>query len=76
MNKKHEIWQSNSLDIEIFSLKVAKQKVDYIHFNPISGKWQLAKDEISYFYSSARFYEKGVDEFGFLNNIFTAISGN
>lgn len=34
-------------------------------------KWQLAKDYLSYHFSSARFYETGIDEFGFLKNIFT-----
>lgn len=75
-NKKYEIWQTKSLAIEIFSLEMAKQKLDYIHYNPLSGKWQLAKDDLSYHYSSARFYETGIDEFGFLNNIFTTITGN
>jgi hypothetical protein len=35
-----------------------------------SFKWNLAKDYLDYYYSSARFYEIGVDEFGFLNNLF------
>ena len=69
-NKKHEIWQRDSLSIEISTRDFAKQKIDYIHFNPVSGKWNLAKDYLDYFYSSARFYETGVDEFGFLNNLF------
>ena len=69
-NKKHEIWQRDSLSIEIGSRNFAKQKIDYIHFNPVSGKWKLAKDPLDYYYSSARFYETGVDEFGFLNNLF------
>jgi putative transposase len=64
-NKKYEIWQRDSLGIEIYSREVAKQKLDYIHFNPLSGKWLLAKDDLSYHFSSARFYENGVDEFGF-----------
>ncbi len=33
-NKKHEIWQRDSLGIEVYSREVAKQKLDYIHFNP------------------------------------------
>ena len=69
-NKKHEIWQRDSLSIEILSRGFAKQKIDYIHFNPVSGKWNLAKDYLDYYYSSARFYETGVDEFGFLYNLF------
>ena len=75
-NKKHEIWQRDSLGIEIYSVKVAKQKLEYIHHNPVNGKWQLAKDYLSYHYSSVRFYETGMDEFGFLINIFTVLYGD
>jgi REP element-mobilizing transposase RayT len=75
-NKKHEIWQRDSLGIEIYSTKVARQKLEYIHNNPVNGKWQLAEDYLSYHYSSARFYETGVDEFGFIKNIFTALHGD
>jgi putative transposase len=64
-NKRHEIWQRDSLGIEIYSRKVARQKLDYIHVNPVKGKWTLAKDDAGYHYSSARYYETGVDEFGF-----------
>ena len=74
-NKKHEIWQRDSLGIEIYSRAVAKQKIDYIHFNPVSGKWLLAKDDLGYHYSSARFYENGIDNFGFLKNIFSVFDG-
>ena len=75
-NKNHEIWQKDSLAIEVFSLKVAIQKLDYIHYNPVSSKWQLAKDDISYHYSSVRFYETGLDEFGFLKNLISVFTGN
>jgi putative transposase len=75
-NKKHEIWQRDSLGIEIYTVKVARQKLAYIHNNPVSGKWQLAKDYFSYHYSSAKFYETGIDEFGFLKNIFMALYGD
>lgn len=47
-NKKHEIWQRDSLSIEIYSRFVASQKLDYIHFNPVSKKWSLAKDDLGY----------------------------
>ena len=62
--------------IEIYSREVAKQKIDYIHFNPVTGKWQLAKDVLNYYFSSARFYEPGIDEFGFLKNIFNLFHGD
>lgn len=51
------------------------QKLYYIHVNPVKGKWSLAKDDISYFYSSAKFYESGLDNFGFLNNIYKVFDG-
>ena len=69
-NKKHEIWQRDALGIEIYSRSVAQQKLKYIHFNPVSGKWKLAKDDLDYYYSSARFYEFGIDDFGFLHNLY------
>ena len=69
-NKKHEIWQRDSLSIEIGSIEFAKQKLEYIHYNPVSGKWNLAEEFLEYYYSSARFYETGIDDFGFLHNIF------
>jgi len=37
-NKKHEICQRDSVSVEISSREFAKQKIDYIHFNPVSGK--------------------------------------
>lgn len=74
-NKKHEIWQRDSLGIEIYSRAVAQQKLEYIHFNPLKGKWVLAKDDLGYYYSSARFYETGIDEFGFLKNIYRVFDG-
>jgi hypothetical protein len=36
------------------------QKLDYIHRNPVSGKWNLAPDFTKYPHSSAGFYELGV----------------
>jgi putative transposase len=75
-NKKHEIWQRDALGIEIYSREVAKQKIDYIHFNPVSKKWLLAKDDLGYHFSSACFYETCVDEFGFLKNIFQVFDGD
>lgn len=74
-NKAHEIWQRDPLGIEIYSRNVAKQKLEYIHGNPCKGKWLLAKDDISYYYSSARYYETGKDDFGFLNNLYILIDG-
>ena len=35
------------------------QKLDYMHHNPVSGKWQLVDDYRLYEHSSAPFYELG-----------------
>ncbi len=43
-NKKHEIWQRDSLSVEISSIELAKQIAKLIHFNPVISKWNLAKD--------------------------------
>ena len=34
-NKKHEIWQRDSLSVEIYSREVARQKLDYIPARPV-----------------------------------------
>ncbi|MEO6669844.1 MAG: hypothetical protein ABIN36_10235, partial [Ferruginibacter sp.] len=34
-NKKHEIWQRDSLGVEIYSRGVAQQKLDYIPVRPV-----------------------------------------
>ena len=45
-NKKHELWQRDSLSVEIYSKAVAVQKLNYLHFNPVSGKWKLSKPRL------------------------------
>ncbi len=44
----------------IFTKSFLKQKIDYIHNNPVKGKWRLTDDFIRYEHSSASFYETGV----------------
>ena len=45
-----------------------EQKLDYTHLNPLQEKWNLVTKPEDYFWSSAKFYEKGVDEFGILTD--------
>jgi hypothetical protein len=42
-----------------FDEKMIEQKMDYIHRNPVSGKWNLVEDYTDYPYSSAAYYELG-----------------
>ncbi|MGI8952511.1 MAG: transposase [Chitinophagaceae bacterium] len=67
-DRKYQIWERNSLSIDLWSEKVFVQKLDYIHSNPIKHPWYLAKLPEEYKYSSAKFYETGMDEFGFLSH--------
>jgi len=39
------------------------QKLDYMHKNPVSKKWQLVNDFTDYLYSSASYYEKGIKQY-------------
>jgi putative transposase len=67
-DRDYQFWERNPLSIEIISQKVAEQKINYIHKNPLAGKWKLADEPQKYKYSSARYYYEGIDNFGFLEN--------
>ncbi|MBX2965324.1 MAG: transposase [Cyclobacteriaceae bacterium] len=68
-NKRYEFWQRDSLAVHLYTQKVAYQKLDYIHLNPLAEHWQLAKDPCAYRYSTARFYELGVKDFLFVKDL-------
>ena len=68
-NKNYEFWQRDSLAIHLLSREMALQKLTYLHNNPLAEHWQLCDSPESYYYSSARFYETGIDDFGFLKHI-------
>jgi putative transposase len=57
-DRKHQIWERNSLSIDIYSKGVFLQKIDYIHKNPIRPKWGLCSKESDYLYSSAACYQR------------------
>ena len=61
-DREYQIWKRNPLSIELFTPAVFHQKIDYIHNNPVRAG--LCKYPEDYKYSSARYYETGVDEFG------------
>ena len=56
----HKVFKDSFDAKPIFSEKFLLQKLNYIHYNPVKGKWRLAKDFISYEHSSASFYEVGI----------------
>lgn len=67
-DRKYQLWQRKPLSVDLYSDKVFKQKLDYIHHNPVAGKWNLAQDFVQYEYSSAIFYMEGHSEFEFLTH--------
>ncbi len=68
-NKQFEFWQRDSLAFGLTQRDTALQKLKYIHNNPLAERGQLCNDPLLYQYSSAKFYETGVDNFGFLTHI-------
>lgn len=69
-NKQHQIWRRDSLALELYAKKIMVQKLDYIHLNPVRYKRKLSNFYMDYPFSSARYYDEGVDEFGMLSDIF------
>ncbi|MGV3657950.1 MAG: transposase [Chitinophagaceae bacterium] len=58
--QKHKVFEASFNVNEIYSSSFLHQKVDYIHHNPVCGKWNLLGDFTDYEHSSASFYEKGI----------------
>ena len=59
-NKKlHEVWELSFDWKECGSPAFVNQKLDYIHDNPCSKKWNLCNSPVEYKHSSAKFYIAG-----------------
>jgi putative transposase len=65
-DRKYQIWERNSLSIELRSRKVLMQKLNYIHNNPV--KASLCQYPEEYKYSSARFYMMNERNWDFLKH--------
>ena len=57
--QRHKVFEESFDAKGINSEKFLLQKLNYIHHNPVKGKWNLAKDYTEYEHSSASFYETG-----------------
>jgi REP element-mobilizing transposase RayT len=65
-DRKYQVWERNSLSIEIHNSKTMIRKLEYIHSNPVqAGLCQLPEE---YEYSSAWFYEKNELNLEFLSH--------
>ena len=65
-DRRHQIWQRNPLSIDLWTREVYIQKMEYIHYNPVTAG--ICSYPEQYKYSSAKFYETGEDEFGILTH--------
>jgi putative transposase len=68
-NKAFEFWQRDSLAVNLFTQKVAYQKLNHLHFNPVQDHWKLVNDPCDYPVSTAKFYMLGVKEFDFIKDL-------
>ena len=62
----YQFWKREALSIELFTERVFIQKLEYIHNNPV--KAGLCKYPEDYKYSSASFYNGGIDYFEILTS--------
>ncbi len=58
--QKHKAFEPSFDAKPIYTIDFLHQKLDYIHHNPVSKKWNLCPEFIDYEHSSAVFYELGV----------------
>ncbi len=55
----HKVFSSSFDAKGIYTEKFFIQKLNYIHLNPVRGKWRLVEDYTTYEHSSASYYERG-----------------
>ena len=63
-DRKYQIWERNPLSIPLWSEGVVKQKLAYLHNNPVRAG--LCEHPENYKYSTASLYMGGEDLFGFI----------
>jgi hypothetical protein len=66
--RKFRIWQRDPLAVLMDSKSKFEQKLNYIHNNTLAERWNLARTPEEYYWSSAAFYETGIDNFGFISH--------
>lgn len=56
----HKVFEQSFDAKGIYTGRFLMQKLNYIHRNPVRGKWSLVSDYTDYEHSSASFYELGI----------------
>ncbi len=67
-DRQFQFWKRDPLAVPITGEKIFMQKLEYIHNNPLSPRWNLCSCAEEYRWSSARFYYGGEDEFGVIKH--------
>jgi putative transposase len=57
--QEYKVWEDGYLPKNVVAPTFLKQKLTYLHNNPLQTHWQLADTPEGYFWSSARYYLKG-----------------
>jgi len=70
-DRNYQFWKRDPLAIPLSTNDILLQKLDYIHDNPVKEKWNLCASPEEYTWSSANFYETGIDK----HNILTHFRG-
>ena len=71
----HKVFEDSFDAKECHSEEFIFQKLDYIHHNPVSKKWNLVNDFTEYEHSSASFYKRGIKKYESLSHINDVLSG-
>jgi len=65
-DRVNPFWERRPFKAEMPNRKVVEQKLDYIHYNPVKADLvELPEDD---WFSSARFYEHNLDDWGILTH--------
>ncbi len=67
-DRNYQFWKRDPLAILLSADEILLQKLDYIHDNPIKEKWKLSDYPENYEWSSANFYQTGIDKFDILTH--------
>jgi len=65
-DRQYHIWERRPWKATMYNRKVAAQKIDYIHYNPVKAR--LCANMEDYQFSSYRYYELNQDDWGFLTH--------
>ena len=65
-DREYQFWERNPLSVDLWSEKVLRQKLRYLHENPVRAGLSSFPEE--YKYSSALLYKTGFGNWGFLTH--------